>query len=101
MFRSMSMSMSMSMSAWAGRADDEGLLRSVIIAHGIPFLLATKLLIDGAFAEASEWAGMEQRPPKPGCTVMAPCHPLCGADSELAYVASVVATISVVLVDHS
>jgi pimeloyl-ACP methyl ester carboxylesterase len=63
----------------------------------------TVVLIHGAFADASGWAGVEQRLQRRGYTVLAPANPLRGVASDSAYIASVLATISgpIVLVGHS
>ncbi len=63
----------------------------------------TIVLVHGAFADASGWAGVEQRLQRRGYTVLAPANPLRGVASDSAYVASVLATISgpIVLVGHS
>jgi pimeloyl-ACP methyl ester carboxylesterase len=63
----------------------------------------TVVLVHGAFADASGWAGVEQRLDKRGYTVIAPANPLRGVDGDAAYIASVLATIQgpIVLVGHS
>jgi pimeloyl-ACP methyl ester carboxylesterase len=63
----------------------------------------TIVLVHGAFADASGWAGVERRLQNHGYTVLAPANPLRGVDSDAAYVASVLATITgpIVLVGHS
>jgi pimeloyl-ACP methyl ester carboxylesterase len=63
----------------------------------------TIVLVHGAFADASGWAGVEHRLQHRGYTVLAPANPLRGVASDAAYVASVLASISgpIVLVGHS
>ncbi|HYS41648.1 MAG TPA: alpha/beta hydrolase [Pseudonocardiaceae bacterium] len=63
----------------------------------------TIVLVHGAFADASGWAGVEQRLQKRGYTVIAPANPLRGVAGDSAYISSVLATISgpIVLVGHS
>jgi pimeloyl-ACP methyl ester carboxylesterase len=63
----------------------------------------TVVLVHGAFADASGWNGVARRLQRQGYPVLAPANPLRGVDSDAAYVASVLATISgpIVLVGHS
>jgi pimeloyl-ACP methyl ester carboxylesterase len=63
----------------------------------------TIVLVHGAFADASGWAGVEHRLQDRGYTVLAPANPLRGVDGDAAYVASVLDSISgpIVLVGHS
>jgi pimeloyl-ACP methyl ester carboxylesterase len=63
----------------------------------------TIVLIHGAFADASGWAGVITRLQNRGYAVLAPANPLRGVTSDSAYIASVLSTITgpVVLVGHS
>jgi pimeloyl-ACP methyl ester carboxylesterase len=63
----------------------------------------TIVLVHGAFADASGWAGVITRLQARGYTVIAPANPLRGVSSDSGYVASVLATITgpIVLVGHS
>ncbi len=63
----------------------------------------TIVLVHGAFADASGWAGVITRLEDHGYTVLAPANPLRGVPTDSAYIASVLATISgpIVLVGHS
>jgi pimeloyl-ACP methyl ester carboxylesterase len=63
----------------------------------------TVVLVHGAFADASGWNDVARRLQRQGYPVLAPANPLRGVDSDAAYVASVLATISgpIVLVGHS
>jgi len=63
----------------------------------------TIVLVHGAFADASGWAGVITRLEERGFTVLAPANPLRGVPADSAYIASVLATISgpIVLVGHS
>jgi len=63
----------------------------------------TIVLVHGAFADASGWAGVVKRLQDRGHTVLAPANPLHGVASDSAYIASVHATITgpIVLVGHS
>jgi pimeloyl-ACP methyl ester carboxylesterase len=63
----------------------------------------TIVLVHGAFADASGWAGVEQRLQRSGYTAIAPANPLRGVASDSAYIASVLASIDgpIVLVGHS
>jgi pimeloyl-ACP methyl ester carboxylesterase len=63
----------------------------------------TIVLVHGAFADASGWAGVITRLEERGYTVLAPANPLRGVPADSAYIASVLATISgpIVLVGHS
>jgi pimeloyl-ACP methyl ester carboxylesterase len=69
------------------------------VAGGTP----TVVLVHGAFADASGWAGVIGLLQAAGLTVMAPANPLRGVSSDAAYIASVVGQISgpVLLVGHS
>ena len=63
----------------------------------------TIVLVHGAFADASGWAGVITRLEDRGYTVLAPANPLRGVATDSAYIASVLATITgpIVLVGHS
>jgi pimeloyl-ACP methyl ester carboxylesterase len=63
----------------------------------------TIVLVHGAFADASGWAGVTQRLQQAGYTVFAPANPLRGLATDAAYLRSFLATINgpVVLVGHS
>jgi hypothetical protein len=63
----------------------------------------TVVLVHGAFADASGWAGVEHRLRQRGYTVIAPANPLRGVASDAAYVAGMLASIKgpIVLVGHS
>jgi len=63
----------------------------------------TIVLIHGAFADASGWAGVITRLQDRGYTVLAPANPLRSVAGDAAYIASVLATIPgpIVLVGHS
>jgi pimeloyl-ACP methyl ester carboxylesterase len=54
----------------------------------------TIVLVHGAFADASGWAGVITRLEERGYTVLAPANPLRGVPADSAYIASVLATIS-------
>jgi pimeloyl-ACP methyl ester carboxylesterase len=71
--------------------------------HGSAAPKPTIVLVHGAFADASGWAGVEHRLQHRGYTVIAPANPLRGVASDAAYVASVLASITgpIVLVGHS
>ncbi|MEV7198099.1 alpha/beta hydrolase [Streptomyces sp. NPDC093510] len=68
-------------------------------AHPTP----TVLLVHGAFADASSWAGVIKELQNYGIPVIAPANPLRGLASDAAYIASVAAGIDgpVVLAGHS
>ena len=63
----------------------------------------TIVLEHGAWADGSSWSGVVTRLQKDGYTVDVPPNPLRGADSDSAYLASYLATVTgpVVLVGHS
>src|SRR4051812_40592147 len=63
----------------------------------------TIVLVHGAFADASAWAGVTERLQSRGYTVVAPANPLRGVASDAAYLRSLLTTISgpIVLVGHS
>ena len=63
----------------------------------------TVVLVHGAFADASGWAGVITELQADGITVMAPANPLRGVSGDAAYIASVVNQIPgpVLLVGHS
>jgi len=63
----------------------------------------TIVLVHGGWADASSWDAVAQRLEEDGYTVIAPANPLRGVQSDSAYLASVLATISgpIVLVAHS
>src|SRR6266550_3076812 len=63
----------------------------------------TIVLVHGAFADASAWAGVTERLQSRGYSVVAPANPLRGVASDAAYLRSLLTTISgpIVLVGHS
>lgn len=63
----------------------------------------TVVLVHGAFADASGWAGVTTRLQRGGYTVIAPANPLRGVATDSTYLASLLKTIEgpVVLVGHS
>lgn len=63
----------------------------------------TVVLVHGAFADASGWAGIVERLQAAGVAVMAPANPLRSVSGDAAYIASVVSQIPgpVLLVGHS
>jgi pimeloyl-ACP methyl ester carboxylesterase len=63
----------------------------------------TIVLVHGAFADGSGWAGITERLQGRGYTVVAPANPLRGVASDAAYLRSFLTTISgpIVLVGHS
>ncbi len=63
----------------------------------------TVVLVHGAFADASGWAGVISRLQAEGISVMAPANPLRSVSGDAAYIASVVTQIPgpVLLVGHS
>jgi pimeloyl-ACP methyl ester carboxylesterase len=72
-------------------------------AHGRPGPKPTVVLVHGAFADASGWNDVIHRLARDGYPVLAPANPLRGVDTDSAYLASILATItgSIVLVGHS
>src|SRR5215475_1985221 len=63
----------------------------------------TAVLVHGAFADASSWAGVTQRLERAGVPVRAVVNPLRGVKADSAYVASVIKQIPgpVLAVGHS
>jgi pimeloyl-ACP methyl ester carboxylesterase len=63
----------------------------------------TVVLVHGAFADASGWAGVIGRLQQRGYTVIAPANPLRGVAGDAAYLSSVLGTVKgpIVLVAHS
>src|SRR4051795_3308457 len=63
----------------------------------------TVVLVHGAFADASSWAGVIERLQASGVQVTAPANPLRGIAADAAYIASVLGQIDgpVLLVGHS
>jgi pimeloyl-ACP methyl ester carboxylesterase len=63
----------------------------------------TVVLVHGAFADASGWNDVIRRLVRAGYPVLAPANPLRGVDTDSAYLASILATITgpIVLVGHS
>ncbi|MFJ6216988.1 alpha/beta fold hydrolase [Streptomyces sp. NPDC092296] len=63
----------------------------------------TVVLVHGAFADGSSWAGVVQRLQRDGYRVIAPANPLRGLPGDSAYIASVLRSIPgpIVLVGHS
>ena len=88
---------------------------SAVTARGVPAVASnseqrspgrrevTVVLVHGAFADASSWAGVIELLQQRGRTVVAPPNPLRGLDADSAYLASVLAQIDgpVLLVGHS
>jgi pimeloyl-ACP methyl ester carboxylesterase len=72
-------------------------------AHHNNAVKPTMVLIHGAFADASGWAGVITRLQDRGYSVIAPANPLRSVAGDAAYIASVLATIPgpIVLVGHS
>jgi pimeloyl-ACP methyl ester carboxylesterase len=72
-------------------------------AHKTPRRKPTIVLVHGAFADASGWNDVIRRLIRDGYSVLAPANPLRGVDTDSAYLASVLATITgpIVLVGHS
>lgn len=68
-------------------------------ATGVP----TVVLVHGAFADASSWAGVIEALQAEGIAVMAPANPLRSVSGDAAYIASVASQIPgpVLLVGHS
>jgi pimeloyl-ACP methyl ester carboxylesterase len=79
-----------------------GALAPAASAHAVK-AKPTIVLVHGAFADASGWAGVTERLQSRGYTVVAPANPLRGVASDAAYLRSVLSTISgpIVLVGHS
>ena len=71
--------------------------------HNVHGPKPTIVLVHGGWADASSWDAVAQRLEEDGYTVIAPVNPLRGVQSDSAYLASVLATISgpIVLVGHS
>ena len=63
----------------------------------------TVVLVHGAWADASSWAGVTAMLQERGYTVIAPANPLRGLASDSAYLASILATVEgpIVLAAHS
>jgi len=63
----------------------------------------TVVLVHGAFADASSWTGVIERPQKEGVQVTAPANPLRGLSIDSAYLALVFDQIGgpVLAVGHS
>ena len=53
----------------------------------------TIVLVHGAFADASSWAGVIERLHQQGYTVIAPANPLRGLTADSAYTASLLSQI--------
>ncbi|GAA3259096.1 alpha/beta fold hydrolase [Dactylosporangium siamense] len=72
-------------------------------AHTYPGPKPTVVLVHGAFADASGWNDVVRRLIRDGYPVLAPANPLRGVESDSAYLASILASITgpVVLVGHS
>ena len=82
------------------------LAASVLSRSAAPAASASKptvVIVHGAFADASGWAGVITRLQRRGYTVIAPANPLRGVSSDAAYLKSFLATINgpIVLVGHS
>ena len=79
--------------------------RGVLMAQATPAAATTPtvVLVHGAFADASGWAGVISRLQAEGIPVMAPANPLRSVSGDGAYIASVVNQIPgpVLLVGHS
>ena len=81
-------------------------LRAVGAAGGHPASAGPKptiVLVHGGWADASSWNGVTQRLQDDGYTVIAPPNTLRGVQTDSAYLASLLATISgpIILVGHS
>jgi pimeloyl-ACP methyl ester carboxylesterase len=80
-----------------------------LMAQGTPSAAATPgaaptvVLVHGAFADASGWAGVITRLQAAGITAVAPANPLRGVSADAAYIASVATQLGapVLLVGHS
>jgi pimeloyl-ACP methyl ester carboxylesterase len=72
-------------------------------SHPSPSRKPTVVLVHGAFADASGWAGVITRLQDDGYPVIAPANPLRGLSSDAAYLRTVLDSISgpIVLVGHS
>ena len=72
-------------------------------ATSTPKAKPTVVLVHGAFADASGWAGVIARLQQRGYTVLAPANPLRGVSYDAAYLRSFLGTIEgpVVLAGHS
>jgi pimeloyl-ACP methyl ester carboxylesterase len=72
-------------------------------SHHSPGRKPTVVLVHGAFADASGWAGVITRLQRDGYPVLAPANPLRGLSSDAAYLRTVLDSISgpIVLVGHS
>ena len=72
-------------------------------AEGTPTGAPTVVLVHGAFADASGWAGVINRLQAAGIAVVAPANPLRGVSADAAYVASAANQLGtpVLLVGHS
>jgi pimeloyl-ACP methyl ester carboxylesterase len=72
-------------------------------AKGAAAAKPTVVLVHGAFADASGWAGVIDRLERQRYPVVAPANPLRGVASDAAYLQSFLATIEgpIVLVGHS
>lgn len=83
--------------------------KGMIMAQGTPVTEATPtapatvVLVHGAFADASGWAGVITRLQAAGIPVIAPANPLRGVSADAAYIASVADQVGgpVLLVGHS
>lgn len=82
------------------RTPHEAIMAGATPTAGTP---VTVVLVHGAFADASGWAGVIERLQAAGIAVMAPANPLRGVSSDAASIASVVQQIPgpVLLVGHS
>ena len=72
-------------------------------AHAPPGPKPTIVLVHGAFADASGWNEVIRRLVRDGYPALAPANPLRGVDTDSAYLASVLASVTgpIVLVGHS
>ncbi len=89
--------------AGTGASASPGAHAATVAAHHDNGPKPTIVLVHGAFADASGWAGVITRLEDRGYTVLAPANPLRGVATDSAYIASVLATITgpIVLVGHS
>ncbi len=89
--------------AGTGASASPAISAAAVAAHHDNGPRPTIVLVHGAFADASGWAGVITRLEDRGYTVLAPANPLRGVATDSAYIASVLATITgpIVLVGHS
>ena len=92
-------------SATGGASRQKGKLmaQGTPAAEATPAAALTVVLVHGAFADASGWAGVITRLQAAGINVIAPANPLRGVSADGAYIASVANQVGgpVLLVGHS